>query len=166
MERTTVDRHSPPHPTAAAFVRDIEQTFRNRGLDATLRVLNGHARYRFTGVYAFDPPLLRNLALFDRENPSLQTISHITPLREAYCSIVHETNAVFTTPDAARDDVVTDHPARHTYMSYYGVPLRASDGALWGVLCYFDYRPRTMPSAKIPLLEAVARVLGPLIGRR
>lgn len=152
--------------TTAAFGSNIERLVRQTGLESALQVLNANARYRFTGVYAFDPPLLRNIALFDRENPSLHTINHITPLREAYCSIVHETSAIFSTGDAATDPRVADHPARGTYMSYYGVPLRTADGTLWGVICHFDYRPRTMPAPVIPLLDAAARVLGPLLHER
>lgn len=163
MDMRAIGGPAAPSTTTTSFGTEVERVFRSTGLESALRLLNSRTRYRFTGVYAFDPPLLRNIALFDRENPTLHTINHITPLRDAYCSIVHETSAIFTTGDAATDARVADHPARGTYMSYYGVPLRTADGALWGVMCHFDYRPRTMPAPAIPLLDAAARVLGPLL---
>ena len=130
-----------------------------RGLHAALQFLNGRTRHRFTGVYRADPPVLRNIALFDRENPTLHLSGDINPLRETYCSVTSEMCAPFATSDAGRDERLVDHPARGTVLSYCGVPLLLADGRAYGTLCHFDLRPRIIPTGELPLLTRVAPLI-------
>lgn len=147
----------------AALLSELERCVADGGWRDALRFLNARTRYRFTGAYRVDPPFLRNISLYDRENPAVRLLGDIHLLRETYCSIVRVTRAPFATADAPRDDRLESHPARGRFMSYCGVPLKAAGGAVWGVLCHFDLRPRTIPRAEVPLLEAAAHVMGRLM---
>ena len=158
-------RSAPEGAAAPNFARTLEVTLKDGGLHEALQALNARARFRFTGAYRFDPPHLRNLSLFDRENPFLEMGGDINMIENAFCSIVHATGERFATEDATKDERVLAHPARRVYVSYCGVPLRSADGAMWGVLCYFDFRPRLMADSEMPTLDEAASTLGRLIGR-
>ena len=145
--------------TLAALARECERILAADGLHRALQFLNGRTRHRFTGVYRSEPPLLRNVALFDRENPTLQLSGDINSLRETYCSITSGTGEPFATSDAAGDARLADHAARGTVLSYCGVPLLLDDGQPYGTLCHFDLRPRIVPADAIPVLVRVAPLI-------
>jgi GAF domain-containing protein len=139
---------------------------RERGVRAALAWLNARVPHRFTGIYRFDPPILRNVRLFDRENPTLDIVSD-APLRETYCSIIGETGHAFAVTDALHDERVRDHPARTSVLSYCGVPLRDDSGVAFGTLCHFDLVAGSAHPDEIRILEAVAPLLvGALRERR
>ena len=100
--------------------------------------------------------MLRNIRLFDRENPRVNVSGSVIALVDGYCGIACSTNAAFATPNSQRDPRLRSHPARTSMRSYAGVPVRAIDGSAWGTLCHFDMRPRVIPPAEVPLLELVA----------
>jgi GAF domain-containing protein len=139
-------------------IEEFKSALTGGGVHGALRFLNGRTTYRFTGAYRFDPPLLRNVVLFDRENPDLQ-VSGDAPLRETYCSIVGETRAVFFTADAGRDEGLLGHPARESVLSYCGVLLQSSSVPSFGTLCHFDLTPRPVLQDEVQVLEAVAPLL-------
>ena len=149
----------PDDETLTLLTAECERLLAERGMHAALQFLNGRTRHRFTGVYRSDPPVLRSIALFDRENPTLHLSGDINPLRETYCSITAGTGEPFATPDAARDHRLTEHPARGTVLSYCGVPLLLDDGRPYGTLCHFDLRPRIVPAGEVPLLVRVAPLI-------
>ena len=126
---------------------------------SALGYLNGRTRYRFTGIFRFEPPILRNLCLYDRENPSLNLSGGVHPLDDTYCAIVRRSAVPFTTPDAPRDERLRSHRARRTVISYVGVPIRKRDGTLVGVLCHYDVRPRLGPEGEIATLERITPLL-------
>lgn len=128
------------------------------GIRAALRFLNARAPHRFTGIYRPEPPVLRSLMLFDRENPTLQA-GLDAPLRETYCSIVAETGAPFATADPAHDPRVSDHPAGAAVLSYSGVPLRDESGTTIGTLCHFDVVPRPIPDEELSLMERLTPLI-------
>lgn len=128
---------------------------------AALRFLNARTRFRFTGIYRAEPPLLRNVYLFDRENPTLNVSGEVCPLEEAYCAIVAGDARPFRTRNAPRDDRLASHPARDRVISYCGVPIRSASGAVRGTLCHFDVRPRLLPHAEFDVLEAVGSAMTP-----
>lgn len=130
------------------------------GVHAALGFANGRTRYRFTAVYRFEPPILRNLYGYDRENPSIRLSGSIHLLDATYCSVVRATEAPFATGDALADDRLVDHPARATIMSYVGVPIRSGSGQIAAVLCHHDTRPRLSPVGEVRVLEQIAPVLG------
>jgi hypothetical protein len=129
------------------------------GILAALRFLNARTRFRYTGIYGADPPVLRNLHLFDRENPELNLSGDVAPLSETYCGITYGTNAPFATADALGDPRLHTHAARESVLSYCGVPLREDSGRPRGSLCHFDVRPRLAPATEQRTLETVAPLL-------
>ena len=146
---------APGRPTAT-FVSDVQTRLRTGGALAALACLKARVRFRFTGLYHADPPVLRNLYLVDRENPTLNLSGQVCPLDETYCAITCAREASFSTTDARLDARLHQHPARSSVISYAGVPLRLVDGSSWGTLCHFDLRPRLLPATELALLDAVA----------
>jgi hypothetical protein len=130
-----------------------------RGLLAALGYLNERTRYRFTGLYRAEPPLLHNIALFDRENPGIDGSGAVAKLDETYCSITRRTASPFSTDDAMHDARLTTHAARDSVLCYCGVPVRLGNGVPWGTLCHFDLRPRLLPPNELAVLANVAPVV-------
>lgn len=129
------------------------------GPAAALRYLNGRTRFRFTGIYRSDPPLLRNLYLYDRENPAVNVSGAVSRVEQTFCSIVVGESRSFDTENALEDHRLTAHPARERVLAYCGVPIRRVDGSVWGTLCHYDARPRLMLPQERQVLEAVASLL-------
>jgi GAF domain-containing protein len=123
---------------------------------AALAFLNARTRFRFTGLYRAEPPLLHNVYLYDRENPTVNGSGEVRAIDDTYCSIVLGADRPFGTPDASRDERVSCHAARERVLSYCGVPIREANGRMWGTLCHFDVRPRLLPPTEIAVLEDVA----------
>lgn len=142
----------------AEAIDAFEEVLESEGVHAALRFLNARAPHRFTGVYRFEPPVLRNVRLFDRENPTLE-IGEEVAVRESYCSITGAGAEPFSTDDSLSDERLADHPARSSTRSYCGVPLLDSSGAAVGTLCHFDVRPRETPHPEIALMRAAAPAL-------
>ena len=131
----------------------------SQGAGAALAWLNARTRFRFTGIYHVDPPLLRNVVLFDRENPTLNLSGEVVPLEETYCALTRSLQAPFSTDDSRQDPRLVNHAARESVISYAGVPLWLGSGQVWGSLCHFDVRPRLLPKAERALLESFAPFL-------
>lgn len=148
-------------PVISAFSRVLDE----EGPHAALRFLNARTRYRFTGVYRFDPPMLRSIHLFDRENPTLH-VGEDSLMRDTYCSVVGTARAPFSTADAGKDERLAGHPARESVAAYCGAPLLLDDGHCFGTLCHFDLRPRVIPTGEIPLLECVAPLVAKAVSRQ
>ncbi len=125
---------------------------------AALRFLNALTEHRFTAMYRFDNETLRNLYFFDRENPTQETTPDI-PVLASYCVFVRDGLGTFSTPDSTRDGRVDGHPKRLVVQSYCGVPLRDLDGAMFGTICHFDFRPLPISDANIDLMESIAPML-------
>jgi GAF domain-containing protein len=157
-------RSSPPAPFDGAVARELDATLRAGGPHAALLWLNARTRFRYTGLYRADPPLLRNLFLVDRENPGLNVSGAVCPLDETYCAIACAREASFTTTDARLDARLATHPARSSVISYAGVPLRLAGGRAWGTLCHYDLRPRLLPPSELTLLDAVAPIFVEWLG--
>lgn len=146
-----------PRDATAYVVREVRARLGKNGVLAALVWLNARTRFRFTGLYRAEPPMLRNLYLVDRENPALNLSGRVAPLDETFCSIVCARDADFMTRDARRDARLIEHPARHAVISYAGVPVRLA-GDVQGTLCHYDLRPRLLPPTELGLLDAVAPV--------
>ncbi|MEP6905988.1 MAG: GAF domain-containing protein [Gemmatimonadales bacterium] len=126
------------------------------GLHKALGYLNGRIRFRFTGVYRFEATTLVNECLYDRENPSLDQSGTVLQLPDTYCAIARVTGRVFRTEDSTADPRLEGHSARHTVISYNGMPIRMEDGLIAGVLCHYDLRPRILPDEELEILEGAA----------
>ena len=156
-QRTGARAIGPADPVAAR--REIGGMLRAGDVRAALAVLNARTRYRFTGLYRAEPPHLRNVALFDRENPTAWLGGDICLLSETYCSIVAGDARPFHTDDATDDPALVQHPARSSVVAYLGVVVRDRRGAAWGTLCHYDVRPRLAPAGELPLMEWMAAAI-------
>jgi GAF domain-containing protein len=145
----------PSAESAGAGALSIEEHLRRGGLHAALAHLNAHTRFRFTGVYRVESDLLRTVALFDRENPSLASTADVVKLEETYCGVTCR-GAPFQTANAQRDERLRHHAARDTVLSYVGVPVHGANDAVWGTLCHFDHRPRVVAPGDVAALKAAA----------
>jgi GAF domain-containing protein len=134
-------------------------------IDAALRYVNGRTRFRFTGIFQVDPPVLRNVRLIDRENPTLNISGAVSTLDIGYCGIACSTRAPFVTGNAREDARLQSHPARDSMVSYAGVPIRMPGGMTWGTLCHFDGRPRLIAEQEIPILEALTPLIAAWLAR-
>jgi len=132
------------------------------GPAAALRFLNERTRFRFTGVYCAEPPLLRNVHLYDRENPALNVSGAVTVLADSYCAIVCA-GEPFLLTDSRADGRIAIRAAREGVRSYCGVPIRLDSGHVWGSLCHFDVRPRFLPASELALLIRVASCFAPRV---
>lgn len=128
------------------------------GVGRALAWLNARTRYRFTGIYRVEPPLLRNVVLFDRENPDVNVSGEVSPLDETYCALTFASGPLSIT-DASSDARLAQHAARASVISYDGVPMRLANGQVWGTLCHYDVRPRLLKPDERLVLEAVVPVL-------
>ena len=145
--------------TPSAVEAVVAGLLRDAGIGPVLQYLNARTRFRFTGVYHVEPPVLRNVHLFDRENPTLDCSGAVAPLDETYCSITSTTSAPFATANARRDSRLREHAARESVLCYSGVPIRLPSSATWGTLCHYDLRPRLMAATEIAVLESVIPVI-------
>jgi GAF domain-containing protein len=143
--------NSQPEAVIDHFAAILERD----GLVAALGFLNARTRYRFTGVYRFDAPILRNVALFDRENPHLRLGGDL-PMLGSPCSLVEAATAPFVSPDTRHDPRFGDHRPPALVVAYCGVPLFSESRTCFGSLCHYDPRPRVVPMSEIPLLEQAA----------
>lgn len=159
MQRTTDAGAERQQAMSRSQVTHCREILVADGPMAVLGYLNNRTRFRFTGVYRADPPYLRNLLLFDRENPLLNVSGEVCPLDETYCALVYGGERPFGTRNAPRDQRLVTHPARDSVVSYFGVPIRRATGAVWGTLCHFDVRPRLVPTVEIPVLESAASII-------
>jgi GAF domain-containing protein len=156
---------SMPHSVdLSAPVEILLETLRREGVPGALRFLNARTRHRFTALYRFDPPWLRNVCTVDRENPEL-VLSADCRIRESYCSLVFEREEAFAVDDASADPRVADHPKRESLLAYCGVPVFDDAGTCVGTLCHFDPRPRLAAPSELALLQRAARLLAPWADR-
>ncbi|MCB2376599.1 hypothetical protein LGH70_03340 [Hymenobacter sp. BT635] len=139
-------------PEISAF-KDV---LHRRGVPAALEYLNSRTPHRYTGLFRFDGGMLRNEALFDRNQPSVQQ-GEDTPMAATYCSLVGRGQAPVEILDAA-----TDTQARGIetpVASYCGVLIRDAQGQPFGTLCHYDLQRCQERTTDLPLLEAAADML-------
>jgi len=136
----------------------FEKILEKQGIHDALRFLNSRTSHRFTALYRFDSPTLRNIALIDSYTADVKK-GDDAPMADTYCSIVGQLERSFTTEDAREDDRLCAHPAHDTVISYCGVLLRDAAGVPFGTLCHFDNVPSEVPVREMPLMEAAAPLL-------
>ena len=137
---------------------DLKAAFTRDGVRGALAFLNSLTPHRFTSLYRFDGPTLRNITFFDRENPNVETCDDI-PVEASYCVFVRDLSANFVVQDAGRDERVRNHPKQSTVQCYCGVPLLDRAGKMFGSICHFDFKPGRISDRDVELLEYMARLL-------
>lgn len=148
----SVPMNRPSHRQVVTRFRELLVA---EGLLSAIRFSNEESRHRFTAIYRFDGPTLRNVLLVDRDDPSVVTTPDL-PVLESYCVYVRDASARFRTDDSPRDARTKGHAKRETVQSYCGIPIMAADGTLWGTICHFDYDPVPFGEDEVALLEALA----------
>jgi GAF domain-containing protein len=139
-------------------LRRLRATVAEQGVRAGLQYLNGLTGHRFTALYRFEGETLRNAEFFDRENPSVTTTEAI-PVLASYCVFVRDAGAPFHTDSARDDDRLGDHPKRTVIQSYCGVPLRDTEGRMFGTICHFDFAATGITRENLELMEEIAPAL-------
>ena len=142
-------------PTPRQVVARFREVLVSHGLLEAMRYANAQSSHRFTAIYYFDGPILRNLLLVDGQDPSVRRCPDL-PVLESYCVYVRESVSRFQVDEARNDARVQGHPKQPIVQSYCGIPILAADGTLWGTICHFDYAPRHIDDGEVAVLEAVA----------
>lgn len=142
--------------TGHAGLAEIASMLARGELRSALAKLNARTNLRFTGVYRFEPPLLRSVVLFDRENPTLPLGGDAAPLDDTFCSIVRATGSPQLIDNVEARAEHAARAERSGVLAYCGVPLMESNGEAFGTLCHFDLRPRITPAAEIDALVHLA----------
>jgi GAF domain-containing protein len=143
------------HSTVSA-AEEFKSTTITHGLWSAMRWLNEQVPYRYTAIFGFHGDMLRNVCMVDKRDP---VVTHCAdqPITESYCIFIHRTGASFGVEDSLEDPRVAGHPKRHTYRSYYGIPLfGGSDGRMLGTMCHFDPAPMGVTPRVIAALDDVA----------
>ncbi|AYA37177.1 hypothetical protein D3Y59_09010 [Hymenobacter oligotrophus] len=154
---------SHPHdPTMQLEVSEFAEVLRQRGLHAALEYLNNRTPHRYTGIFRFDGATLRNEALFDRYNPTLQKGGD-APMEATYCSLVGQQQQPLEINDASTD-VRVKGIVETPVVSYCGVLIRDAQGQPYGTLCHYDMQRCQERSTDVPLLEAAARLFYAYLG--
>lgn len=145
-------------PATLRPVRHFRELFREQGLHAALGFLNSRTRHRYTGAYRFEPPMLRSVALFDREQPSVNALV-VRSLQDTYCAFVATTGRAFSTPNSLDDLELRGHPARNEIVAYHAEPLFDENARCFGSLCHWDVRPRLVSPDEVRVLREIAPLI-------
>lgn len=137
-------------------IQEFSALLRTEGVHAALQYLNSRTPHRYTGVFRFDGETLRNDALFDRYEPSVQQGEDV-PMAVTYCSLVGRQQAPLEILDAATDSRAQE--IQTPVVSYCGVPIRDAQGNPIGTLCHYDMQRCQERTTDLPLLEAAAELL-------
>ena len=145
-------------PYSVAFGRgravlQFEKVLIEHGIHAALRFLNSRVRHRFTAVARFDPPVLRNLFVFDRRNADVLFGGTSQEIESTYAALVQRRKQAFRTDNALRDSRLAFNALRGTMQAYAGVPIRLVRSELWGVLAHYDQETRVLPTGELELLQ-------------
>lgn len=145
-------------PTPHEVATEVRQELTRSGVRAALVRLNEYSAHRFTALFRFDGPTLRNLHLIDHLDADVERCPDM-PVEDSYCVFVRDLASRFITEDANTDDRVAGHPKQELIKSYCGLPLQTSTGQLFGTICHFDYAPLPFAENEILVLEDIARHL-------
>jgi hypothetical protein len=117
----------------------LERALREEGLAGAARHLNGKVKHRYTAIFLREGASLRNVALFDKNDPS-PGLWPPFPIGNSFCSIVIGSAKPLEVREARSDPraEVRNHPAAASWQSYAGVPLIDAEGDVFGALCHFD----------------------------
>lgn len=156
MDMNSTDTIGVPPPMQAdlaAFSDCLDQD----GLRAALLFLNKRTPHRYTGVFRFDGDMLRNVALVDKWDPTVDHGDDV-PLAAAYCAHLYQTGEPLEVEDGGKDSRV---PWMQTspIVSYCGSVIVDGEGTPWGALCHFDTARCDAKNSDMPLLVAAARIV-------
>ncbi len=86
------------------------------------------------------------------------------PLDETYCKRVIEGTAPSIVPDASREPRMQDLAVADALGSYLGVPVRLSDGRIYGAVCCASHdRNETLSTAAQERIRSLAEILAKVV---
>lgn len=148
----SIDTKTESPPIDDSPVAKIYRILNEQNIIAALRVLNGRAPHRYTGIYKYTREILKNLYLVDAFDPTV-TKGLDVPNEDAYCVLLgNKRKIAFGRPEDAACPIKLTSPV----VSYCGVLLVRSNGEPFGSLCHYDVARCQEPSTQMPLLEAIA----------
>lgn len=74
-----------------------------KGILDALRFINAQSQHRFTALYAFEGPVLKNICLVDKEDVSVSRMDSIKVV-DSYCLYVRNSGQQFVVPNSLMDD--------------------------------------------------------------
>ena len=127
------------------------------GLPRALQFLNARTTFRYTAVYRIEGRFIRNLCLYDRLGKDQSNKERVL-LSDSFCQFV-TANAGFETRDSANDSRLDGQHFQGVLNAYFGMPLSACPGTIYGTLCHFDPEPNQIDDSEVPFLEAICPLL-------
>ncbi|MDM0069620.1 GAF domain-containing protein [Variovorax sp. J31P207] len=152
-----INRMNTPVPTSTAFANFVV-THRSGGLRDALAYLLSLTEYRYIGIWRFSEGKANAAVHFDKESPETTRATEVADTA-TYCCYVRESGQPFKTPNSLLDERVSAHPARDTVLTYCGVPVMDSTGAILGTLCHYDLVPRDPEQVNLELMLMVSSYL-------
>ena len=146
--------------TPTPEIVELENTLHRGGVRELLSWLNRRTPHRFTGIYRYDGDILRNLYLFDRSDPTVQSGGDELTIA-TWCALLREQGHSLEVPDGTKETRFPLLPVT-SVISYCGALIRDENGEPYGTLCHYDMLPCEQRISDIPLLEAAT----PLIYQR
>lgn len=107
-----------------------------QGIHALLLVLNSRTPHRYTAIFRYDPPTLRNVYLVDAFDSKVRRGADVA-MADAYCVIVGEQRKSLVFSDASCDPRIAPRP-NSPVVSYCGTLLTTAAGDPFGTLCHYD----------------------------
>ena len=144
--------------TYDAAMSEVRKLLSDHDVRAALKYLNSLTPHRYTGMYIFEDPVLRNRYIVDKLNPDLESAQDV-PDTATYCVFTRAKGDLFTVTDALQDERLAGHPKRAEIRSYTGVPLLDNRGDVFGTVCHFDHDVVPISDQTVHLLEAIAPLL-------
>jgi hypothetical protein len=137
-------------------IRVFTDLLHQQGVHAALAYLNYRTPHRDTGMFRFDGEMLRNEALYDRNQAAVRHGGDV-PIVLTYCALVGRQEAPINILDAATDPLAQGVDT--SVISYCGVLVRDAQGQAYGTLCHYDMQRCQERTTDLPLLEAAAQLL-------
>ncbi|HEX8550949.1 MAG TPA: GAF domain-containing protein [Abditibacteriaceae bacterium] len=138
--------------TCQADSTRFKAVLEEEGIFEALSFINSKSVHRFTALYIFDAPALRNVCLVDKQDSTVRQSEPIE-ITDSYCLFVRDSGEKFITIDSLSDERVKEHPKRALIQSYCGLPLTNVDGATLGTVCHFNFDPIPYTDDELILLE-------------
>lgn len=145
--------------TIATTRAELKLALDRGGIREALAFMNARTTHRFSAVYCFDDDMLRNIVMYDRENPDATEPSPTIPVGASYCVFVRDRGTSFSVTHAAHDRRVDGHEKQEALQAYCGVPLIDASGRMFGTICHFDFHPMKLSDDDVALMEAIAPFL-------
>jgi len=141
--------------TQAETVRSV---LAERGVPATLALLNKRTHYRFTGIYKLQGDAMHAVQVFDRTGQQRSWVRAI-PLGKSLCRFAIQ-HGEFQVTSASTDRRVAKHPYGGLVESYYGHLLLGREGEPYGTFIHFDLSAREIDAQEVNFLREVVPLFG------